>query len=472
MIIGSCDRPRKGEKLRGIATIEGWIISDTKLESIELYLDGKYLGQPIYGIERGDVHLHYPGIRQARKSGFRYFLRTTDFSSGQHLLEIKAYNQAQETISFQGEVLIDNSSLSQVQENRLRFFENCRQKRTILDNLPLYLFIEPSRLCNVECIMCRSTSYLDELKNAGYSLGIMRWEVFERIVDLFPYVAHFRMAGWGEPYTNFRLPEMISRIRRHNEEASISFNTNGLLLNEERIINLIENRVEQITISINSPYKENYELICKGGAFERLTRNLEMIISLKESYSSPYPQVSFEYVVMNQNLFDMPEFVRFAARYGASSIVFVNLGLVPSQMEHLRLTQHGKFLDVFYKTKEYARELGIVLTGDAISKFEVAADRATSLDHPSINPGKDNDFGIICLAPFQLCYVSFDGNILPCPLINGQDYMGNLLEREFGEIWNSGSYVDMRGRFIEKGEGEMVDRCQRCLQEDLFMGIC
>ncbi len=97
-----------------------------------------------------------------------------------------------------------------------------------LDNMPAYLFIEPSKLCNIECVMCRPEEQMEKLRRDGVELGVMKWDVFEKIEHLFPYVTYFKMAGWGEPYTNTRFPEMLSRIRRHNKTAKIGFNTNAL----------------------------------------------------------------------------------------------------------------------------------------------------------------------------------------------------------------------------------------------------
>ncbi|MBI4849262.1 MAG: radical SAM protein [Nitrospirae bacterium] len=477
MIKGHCDRPKVMRVMKSISVVEGWIVSDSKLHKIDVHLDGKCLGQAVYGIERNDVVNVHPDIEGSRQSRFRYLLKTTDFPDGKHLLEIKASNDNKDDICFSGEVAIDNSLLTRVEINQLRLLENYSNRETTLDSMPTYLFIEPSKMCNLECIMCRSREYIIELKKRGVGIGTMKWDVFDRIETLFPYISYFKMAGWGEPYTNVRFPEMINRIRRHNEKAMIGFNTNALLLNEEKIKNLIENRVTNITISIDSPYKENYELIRKNGSYERLVNNLQMILELKEKYASVFPLVGFEYVVMNQNVLDMPEYVKFASRFGVSSIVFVNVGIVPAKFEYVRFNEHGKLLDVYNRTKEYAKASGIALSGNAVDTFEsLLNNRGQVIDNASEEKITQNTTGnagrlqVSCLEPFQSSYVCFDGNISPCCVVGGNRFIGNVLEGEFEKIWNNEAYVNLRKAFIAGKYSESMygERCKVCIDKKFF----
>lgn len=486
MIKGHCDRPKVTDVISSISIVEGWVVSDSIMKALDIYINGKRIGQTNCGIERHDVYDLNTDIEGSGQSGFRYFLKTTDFPDGKHLLEIKTSNHNNETIHFKGEIIIDNSFLNQTEINRLRLFENYVNKSTTLDSMPTYLFIEPSKMCNLECIMCRSREYINELKNKGIEIGTMKWDVFDRIEPLFPYISYFKIAGWGEPYTNIRFPEMISRIRKHNENAMIGFNTNALLLNEEKIINLIENRVSNITVSIDSPYKENYELIRKKGNYEKLVNNLKMIMELKEKYSSIYPEITLEYVVMNLNVLDMPEYVKFASRFGISSIVFVNVGFVPPMFEYVRFTEHGKLLNIYNKTKEYAQKSGIVLTGNAIDTFEsILNNRDQDMDKASRketawnirNLGfrqevaeNDENLEVSCLEPFQSSYICFDGSILPCCVVGGNTYMGNVLNEEFEKIWNNETYVNLRKGFIEGRYGESIygGKCKACIDKKLI----
>ncbi len=39
-------------------------------------------------------------------------------------------------------------------KNNIKALNNCHSKKTNLDNMPTYFWIEPTNLCNLKCIMC------------------------------------------------------------------------------------------------------------------------------------------------------------------------------------------------------------------------------------------------------------------------------------------------------------------------------
>ncbi len=164
MIKGNCDRPILMEEMTGVGIVEGWIVSDSKIKELDLYVDEKCEGHPAYGIERADVFRDFPEIHNSSKSGFRHFLKTTDLQDGRHTIEIRASNISDETIWFKGEVVINNPALNHSDENKVRLFYNCSGGKSNLDNMPVYLFIEPSKLCNIECVMCRPEEQMDKLR--------------------------------------------------------------------------------------------------------------------------------------------------------------------------------------------------------------------------------------------------------------------------------------------------------------------
>ncbi|MCP3677494.1 MAG: hypothetical protein GY721_07885 [Deltaproteobacteria bacterium] len=104
MIKGNCDRPILMEEMKGVGIIEGWIVSDSNIKELDLYVDEKREGNPTYGFERADVCRDYPEIQNSGKSGFRHFLKTTDLQNGKHIIEIRASNIKDETIWFRGKV--------------------------------------------------------------------------------------------------------------------------------------------------------------------------------------------------------------------------------------------------------------------------------------------------------------------------------------------------------------------------------
>ncbi|MFS0821562.1 N-acetylmuramoyl-L-alanine amidase [Bacillus sp. 1P02SD] len=85
---GYLDNPFSGESLAGIKRVSGWFLDANGVESIEVLVDGKVVGQAVYGNERPDVINSYPDFNNLQ-SGFHYMLDTTQFTDGQYIITIR-----------------------------------------------------------------------------------------------------------------------------------------------------------------------------------------------------------------------------------------------------------------------------------------------------------------------------------------------------------------------------------------------
>jgi hypothetical protein len=92
--IGFIDIPAANETVSGRIEIAGWALDNVKMDRVEIYVDGQYVGNAIYGNPRPDVDHDYPGRPGAPNFGFRYNLDTTSYSNGSHALEALAINSA------------------------------------------------------------------------------------------------------------------------------------------------------------------------------------------------------------------------------------------------------------------------------------------------------------------------------------------------------------------------------------------
>jgi O-antigen biosynthesis protein len=55
---------------RGFLRISGWVIAHARIEAIEVFIDGAFIGTAEYGLKRPDVELAWPDYTAALKSGF------------------------------------------------------------------------------------------------------------------------------------------------------------------------------------------------------------------------------------------------------------------------------------------------------------------------------------------------------------------------------------------------------------------
>ena len=107
--IGAVDSPRDPavtgmeDVISGVYPIVGWAIDDQGIRAttaedgairadIEVLVDGRVVGQSLYGLPRPDVANAHPDVTNAMESGFQMNLDTTRFTNGQHTLAVRAWD--------------------------------------------------------------------------------------------------------------------------------------------------------------------------------------------------------------------------------------------------------------------------------------------------------------------------------------------------------------------------------------------
>ncbi|WP_429844682.1 S8 family serine peptidase [Brevibacillus sp. FIR094] len=78
--------------MMGVSLIKGWYLDIAGVSKIEVHVDGKLVGEALYGQPRPDIAQVYPAYQNAT-SGFQYFLDTAQITEGQHTITVMAVNQ-------------------------------------------------------------------------------------------------------------------------------------------------------------------------------------------------------------------------------------------------------------------------------------------------------------------------------------------------------------------------------------------
>ncbi len=90
---GYLDSPAPGQTISGTFNVYGWALDDGgSIQRVEIYLDGKYIGDAVYGDARPDVAHDYPGRDGAPNFGYSLQLDTTLYSNGIHTLSAVAFD--------------------------------------------------------------------------------------------------------------------------------------------------------------------------------------------------------------------------------------------------------------------------------------------------------------------------------------------------------------------------------------------
>ena len=85
------EEPVDGGIASGITNVRGWVVSDSGVERVELFVNGQYLSDIPYGGHRPDVEQTFPEVMDSINSGFGQTFNYGELGAGQHEITVRAY---------------------------------------------------------------------------------------------------------------------------------------------------------------------------------------------------------------------------------------------------------------------------------------------------------------------------------------------------------------------------------------------
>jgi MoaA/NifB/PqqE/SkfB family radical SAM enzyme len=311
---------------------------------------------------------------------------------------------------------------------------------------PRVVFIEVTNHCNLLCETCPRTFVSYE---APKTLG---WDDFVRIVGQFPSLERAVLHGIGEPMINRDLPRMIAHLKARG--ATVLFNTNATLLTEAWGRKLIASGLDEMRCSLDAAHPLTYARIRGAPLLPKIVDNLRRFTRLQRELDAAAPRVSVWMTGMRENIHELPDLVRLAARVGVPEVYVQRMvyTLDAGEAPGLWGAGHAVYDDfdaaadrAVAEAEAVARELGVRLaaSGATDPRRSYAAAR-----RPDPRPWA------ACLRPWTTAYVTANGNLLPCcisPFATG-DYdslkLGNLLDQPFDDHWNAEPYQQWRAALL------------------------
>lgn len=174
---------------------------------------------------------------------------------------------------------------------------------------PSRLYVEVTTRCNLRCAMC-----VKESSGQAIPEGHMSRATFSRLAPAFPGLEALVLNGIGEPLLHPRLEEFIEAGRRAMPDAGwIGFQTNGQLLGPRRAQSLAAAGVDRICISADAVSPELFSELRKGGRQDAIELAAASLHDAARARGRPIA-LGIEFVAMQDNLDQLPDLVRWAAR--------------------------------------------------------------------------------------------------------------------------------------------------------------
>ena len=178
---------------------------------------------------------------------------------------------------------------------------------------PAKLFVEPTTLCNLKCRMCVKQS-----QGNGIVEGFLEPERFEVFADIISHLDTIVFSGIGEPLLHPELEKMIASARaRLPAESWIGLQTNGHLLDYNRAAALIEAGTGKICISMDAASSRTLQLNRSGAEMASVKSAFRAVRKARENLNNGRMQLGVEYVLMRNNLTELPLAIEQAALNGA-----------------------------------------------------------------------------------------------------------------------------------------------------------
>lgn len=145
--------------------------------------------------------------------------------------------------------------------------------KTILKTKPFITHIEPTNVCNLECVFCA-----EGLGKLSRPKGYMNRELFNKIVEENSRnLHHVCLYYHGESLLHPELSYFIKRLKE--EGCGVGLTTNGVLLSKIKAKEILEAGVDTLSISFQG-ISEVYEKEQRGGDFETVLTNIFNLFTL------------------------------------------------------------------------------------------------------------------------------------------------------------------------------------------------
>jgi len=184
---------------------------------------------------------------------------------------------------------------------KLSFYFSIITKKPIIWGQFESISIEPTNLCNLQCIECPTgTNSLTRPK------GDIELNTVKNIIDENKkYLSYLILYFQGEPFLNKNIFEMIGYANNNNIFTYTS--TNGHYLTTENCKKIIDSKLDKLIISVDGTNQETYEQYRKNGDLETVLKGIKTLIKAKKQHNSPTPYIELQFLVFKHNQHQIEE---------------------------------------------------------------------------------------------------------------------------------------------------------------------
>jgi MoaA/NifB/PqqE/SkfB family radical SAM enzyme len=151
----------------------------------------------------------------------------------------------------------------------------------------------------------------------------MDLSLFQKIVTQMKLLRYVNIVGVGEPFLNPDFLAMLEFVKTRKLAPAVSFSTNATLLDQDIIETLVRLQIDKIGISIDG-LQGTFETIRKGARLSSIVQNVDYFKQVKDELKSEKPRLEANFVLMKDNIWELPEYIRFCVHLGFQRVYLLH----------------------------------------------------------------------------------------------------------------------------------------------------
>jgi MoaA/NifB/PqqE/SkfB family radical SAM enzyme len=319
------------------------------------------------------------------------------------------------------------------------------------------VYIEPTSACNLNCVTCIRKTWHE-------NTGFMDMDVFESLVSQIKEIKTIEsvmFGGFGEPMFHDEIIYMIKALKKIGLKVSIT--TNGTMLYEKTIRELIDANLDELWVSIDSTETEKFNELREGADFSEIYENLKLFKAMNHK-NEKKTMLGIAFVVTKDNVKDLSKLRSFASSVWAEKISVSNVIPYDSIMEEKMLCKRKLFKPLAYREDEEDR-LGfkeIIIPEISLPKIDYNEDTKeglyniySSMMKVKILGESFKEYKDHCrFINDRITFIRWDGAVSPCmgllhsytTFLNGNERhmkeysLGSIKDSSLKKIWNGEEY--------------------------------
>ncbi len=322
-------------------------------------------------------------------------------------------------------------------------FHQKYKRYEIQDHNLLYLFLEISKRCNLNCLHCGS-----DCKSGINSpeLTTESWfKIIEYISKNYSKELAFIITG-GEPTLHPDLIKIGNKIKESENRWGMV--TNGMSLSANLLSELTDANLYSITISLDGLEKSHNKLRDNNKSFKKVIDSLDLIgksnIKFKDVVTCVYPD--------NLNELDEIAKILIAKKiaYWRLFRIFPSGRAFNNPVTQLTFEQTQNMLNWIKTNKKRYKKVGLNINLSCEGWLPLEIDK------------KVRDFPFFCRSGVNFASILSDGTITGCSNNHESFYRGNILNDNFSYIWENEFDIFRNRNWIKNTVCQKCEYCKFC----------